>query len=137
MVPAPYQEAIPILDVDYRAAMEAAVELGIAHAVLVEVGQQVVVRELDLGDLHGLPALLGPRRNLLLTARFDLGLHLCVSASHNVSAPNCEKYNKTKSPAYQEWLSLFTRLSFRESRPRAEVHSPLPEREAQKDPQAR
>ena len=82
MVPAPNQEAIPILDIDNRATMETAVQLGISHAVLVEVGQQVVVRDLDLGDLHGLPALLGPRRSLLLTACFDLGLHLCAFSRH-------------------------------------------------------
>lgn len=33
--------------------------------------------------------------------------------------------------------SFFPRFPFHKSRPRAEVHSPLPEREAQKDPQAR
>ena len=117
--------------------MEAAVQLGIPHSIFVEVAQQIVVQEFDLGDLDRLPDFCSSCRSLLLATLLDLGLHLCFSASHNVSISSCEKYNKTKSLAYQEWFSLFTRLSFRESRPRAEVHSPLPEREAQKDPQAR
>lgn len=44
-----------------------------------------------------------------------------------------EKTEKVRKNGY----SFFPRFPFHKSRPRAEVHSPLPEREAQKDPQAR
>ena len=84
---APNQPAFPVFDIDHCSAMEAAVQLGIPHSIFVEVAQQIVVREFDLGDLDRLPDFCSSYRSLLLATLLDLSLHLCFSASHNVPTP--------------------------------------------------
>lgn len=135
MMAAPYEEAFPVFDIDHCPPVQAAVKLGVADTVLVEIADQFVVGDFEL--LHGdglrfCGPRLGFRRASLLHLAPDVAFFLCHIYNSLFYMYKNEKQKRTEKQNY----SVFPPFPFRISRPLSGEVAPLRRISVGKDPQA-